>query len=134
MTNPRMTVVAVLSDLMFTVKIQDAAKRAGLTAVFVKSRPEALALAQEGPAVLILDLNDTKAEPLALIEELKSNEETSGVEVVGFVSHVQLDLRQAAQDKGCDLVIARSAFSQNLPALLGRYAGVGATKDPEPAN
>ncbi len=129
-----MTVVAVLSDLMFTVKIQDAAKRAGLTAVFVKSRPEALALAQEGPAVLILDLNDTKAEPLALIEELKGKEATRGVELVGFVSHVQADLRQAAQEKGCDVVIARSAFSQNLPALLGRYAEAGTTKGPGPAN
>jgi hypothetical protein len=35
---------------------------------------------------------------------------------------VQADLKQAAQQKGCDTVIARSAFSQNLPTILKRYA------------
>ena len=128
MTNPSKTVVAVLNDLMFTVKIQDAAKRAEMSCVFVKSRSEALALAREGPAVLILDLNDSKAEPLALIAELKADEATKGIELVGFVSHVQADLRQAAQNAGCDVVMARSAFSQNLPALLGRYNEAATTK------
>ncbi len=53
---------------------------------------------------------------------LKSNSSTSGITLLAYVSHVQLDLRQAAQDKGCDMVIARSALSQNLPAILMRYA------------
>jgi hypothetical protein len=31
---------------------------------------------------------------------------------------VQTDLIQAARESGCDRVMARSAFSQNLPAIL----------------
>ena len=59
-------VVAVLSDLMFTVKIQDAAKRAGLDAVFVTSQENALAQARDNPALVVLDLNYAAVEPVEL--------------------------------------------------------------------
>jgi CheY-like chemotaxis protein len=122
MTNSKKTIVAVLNDLMFTVKIQEAAKRAGLNVVFVKSQPEALEQAKENPAVIILDLNMSSLEPLDTIARLKSNEQTSKISLLGYVSHVQGDLKLAAQQQGCDTVIARSAFSQNLPTILRRYA------------
>ena len=122
MAESKKKILGVMSDLMFMVKIQDAAKRAGLDSVFVKSRPEAVAQATEKPAVIILDLNYAAGEPLELISALKESEETRGIELVGFVSHVQVDLRQAAEEKGCDVVVARSAFSQNLPGMLERYA------------
>jgi PleD family two-component response regulator len=120
--NSKKKVVAVLNDLMFAVKIQEAAKRAGLEPVFVKSLDQALAQARQKPALIILDLNDVAVEPLDVIVALKENEETRAIHLVGFVSHVQADLKKAALEKGCDLVIARSAFSQNLPAILRRYA------------
>ncbi len=122
MTNPRKRIVAVVSDLMFMVKIQEAAKRAGLDVVFTKSREDALAQAQLQPAVMILDLNGTSVDAIELIGVLKAQSETKEVDLIGYVSHVQADLKQAAQKKGCDTVIARSAFSQNLPAILKRYA------------
>jgi CheY-like chemotaxis protein len=122
MTNTKKKVVAVLSDLMFTVKIQEAAKRAGMEPVFVNSQKDVLMQAKEKPAVMIFDLNNAGIAPLDVISELKSNEETSKVSLVGFVSHVQAELKQAAQQKGCDVVIARSAFSQNLPTILRQYA------------
>lgn len=115
-------VVALLSDLMFTVKIQDAAKRAGVDVVFVKSERDAVAQAKQNPAVIILDLNNTAVDPLHVIGELKNDSETSEISLLGYVSHVQADLRQAALEKGCDTVLPRSAFSQNLPAILKRYA------------
>ena len=122
MTNSKKTVVAVLNDLMFTVKIQEAAKRAGLNVVFVKSQEAALERAKENPAVIILDLNTSSVEPLDVIAQLKSDEQTSKISLLGYVSHVQGDLKLAAQQKGCDTVMARSAFSQNLPTILRRYA------------
>lgn len=122
MTNGKKKIVAVLSDLMFTVKIQEAAKRAGLEVVFVKSQEAALAQAKENPAVMILDLNTTAMDPLEMISKLKGDSETSKISLLGYVSHVQGELKQAAQEKGCDTVIARSAFSTNLPSILRRYA------------
>lgn len=122
MTVSSNTVVAVLNDLLFTVKIQEAAKRVGLTPVFVQSQTDALRLAKEKPTVVILDLNYAAVEPLQLIAALKASDETRDVRLVGYVAHVQTDLRQAAAEAGCDVVVARSAFVQNLPALLGRGA------------
>jgi CheY-like chemotaxis protein len=115
-------IVAVVSDLMFTVKIQEAAKRAGVEPVFVKSENEALAEAKQHPAVIILDLNNSTLKPLDVIAKLKNDEATSKVKLLGFVSHVQADLKEAAEEKGCDVVMPRSAFSQNLAAILKRYA------------
>ena len=115
-------VVAVVSDLFFRVKIQEAAKRAGLEITFVQSQAEALTQAQSQPALIILDLNDATTEPLNTIEKLKGGEETRNISLLGYVSHVQTDLIQAAREQGCDVVMARSAFSQNLPGILSRYS------------
>lgn len=122
MADQKKRIVAVLSDLMFRVKIEEAAKRAGFEAVFVQTQQDALARAKENPAVIILDLNHSAVEPLDTISKLKNDVETSKVNLLCYVSHVQADLKKAAQAAGCDQVIARSAFSQNLPAILGRYA------------
>ena len=122
MTNPKKKVVAVLNDLMFTVKIQEAAKRVGLEVVFVKSHEDAMTKAKDNAAIIILDLNTSAVEPLNIITELKNDTETSNIDLLGYVSHVQADLKHQAQAKGCDMVIARSAFSQNLPTILRRYA------------
>jgi CheY-like chemotaxis protein len=113
-------VVAIVSDLMFMAKIQDAARRAGLDPVFVKTPQDALDRAREHPAVIIIDLNNAAAEPLETIQKLKTNPQTQSIKLVGFVSHVQAELRHAAEEKGCDVVVARSAFSQNLPAILSQ--------------
>jgi CheY-like chemotaxis protein len=103
---------------MFTVKIQDAAKRAGVQVVFVTSQENAVAQARENPALIVLDLNYAAIGPLDLIRKLKQEEITAKIHLLGFVSHVETDLIQAARDSGCDRVMARSAFSQNLPAIL----------------
>jgi PleD family two-component response regulator len=118
MTNANGRVVAVLDDLMFLVKIQEAAKRAGMEATFVKSQSEALNQAKLVPALMILDLNYKAAEPLDLITRLKSEEETKNVRLLGYVSHVQIGLRQEAEKRGCDQIVARSVFVENLPKLL----------------
>jgi CheY-like chemotaxis protein len=122
MQNQKKKIVALLSDLMFTVKIQDAAKRAGLDAIFVKTSDEAMERAKEKPEIIILDLNTNNVEPLGVIERLKADDETRTISLLGYVSHVQADLKHAAQEKGCDIVMARSAFSQSLPLILKRYA------------
>jgi len=107
---------------MFTVKIQDAAKRAGTDVVFVTSQQNAITQARENPVLIVLDLNDAAIDPLDLIRKLKQEETTAKIQLLGFVSHVQTDLIQAARDNGCDRVMARSAFSQNLPAILAELA------------
>jgi CheY-like chemotaxis protein len=118
-------IVGVLEDLFFMVKINESAKRAGLQAEFVKSEQDALdkATAADRPVVMILDLNFSGIDPVSLIRKLKADESAKDVSLIGFVSHVQGELKQQAQEAGCDMVLARSAFSQNLPAIFKRHAG-----------
>jgi CheY-like chemotaxis protein len=119
---PTRKVLAVLEDLFFTVKINEAAKRAGLPVQFVKSERDALDAAAEQPAVVVIDLNCTCLDPLQLIRSIKAKPELSSISLVGYVSHVQGELKLQAQQAGCDMVLARSAFSQNLPQILKRHS------------
>jgi len=117
-------VLAVVSDLFFSVKIADAAKRAGMTLEMVKDPHEVMLKAKEKPSVIIFDLNFEDAQPLDLIAKLKTGAEFKGVSLIGYLSHVQGELKQAAQEAGCDMVMAKSAFSQNLNQILKRHSGV----------
>jgi PleD family two-component response regulator len=116
-------VLAVLSDLFFSVKITDAAKRAGLALEFVKDAKEVVEKATHlRPSLIIFDLNFETVAPLTLIATLKGSPATKGVSLIGYLSHIQGELKHAAQEAGCDMVMARSAFSQNLPQIFKRHA------------
>jgi len=118
-------ILAVVEDLMFTVKIADAAKRAGLDVEFVKSEHDVIEKAtHEKPLLIILDLNFSAVEPLKLISKMKSDGAMKQISVIGYLSHVQGELKQQAQEAGANIVMARSAFSQNLPQILKRHSGV----------
>ena len=116
-------VLAVVSDLFFSVKINDAAKRAGLAVEFVKDEHEVLVKAKAKPTLIIFDLNFESVNPLDIIAKLKGNAELKNISVIGYLSHVQGELKQKAHDAGCDMVLARSAFSQNLQQILKRHSG-----------
>jgi PleD family two-component response regulator len=118
-------ILAVVEDLMFTVKISDAAKRAGLEVEFVKSERDVIEKAtEEKPLLIILDLNFNAVQPLQLISRMKSDGEMKQISVIGYLSHVQGELKQQAQEAGANIVMARSAFSQNLQQILKRHSGV----------
>jgi PleD family two-component response regulator len=118
-------ILAVVDDLLFTVKIGDAAKRAGLDAEFLKTEQDVLEKAEtERPLLIILDLNANSVQPLKLIGKLKGNGDLKQISLIAFLSHVQGELKQQAQEAGANMVMARSAFSQNLQQILKRHAGV----------
>ena len=118
-------ILAVVDDLLFTVKISDAAKRVGLEVEFLKSERDVVEKAtQEKPLLIILDLNNNSVDPLKLISKLKTSGDLKSISLIGYLSHVQGELKQKAHDAGANIVMARSAFSQNLQQILKRHAGV----------
>jgi PleD family two-component response regulator len=124
-TREKKKILAVVDDLLFTVKISDAAKRVGLDVQFLKSEHDVLEkAAHEKPLLIILDLNNSSVEPLDLISRLKSDKNLKQISLIGYLSHVQGELKQKAHDAGANIVMARSAFSQNLQQILKRHAGV----------
>ena len=114
-----------IDDLFVTAKIQETARKLGVKVEFVKGDKEATARITdapeaERPKLLVFDLNNLNAKPLSLIPKfkLKFKKATS---IIGFLSHLQGDLKLKAVEAGCDTVMPRSAFSQSLPNLLRRY-------------
>ena len=118
-------ILAVVSDLFFSVKLTEAARRNGLALEFVKQPQDVLEKANGKPSLIVFDLNFDAVGPLDVIRSLKANPHTKGISLLGYLSHVQAELKQQAQEAGCDMVMARSAFSQNLPQIFKRHAGIG---------
>ena len=116
------TVLAVVSDLFFSAKINEAAKRAGITLEYVTTEKDLLEKAKTNPMLIIFDLNFDAVRPLKLIGKLKGNAELKHISLLGYLSHVQAELKLKAQETGCDMVMPRSAFSMNLPQILKRHA------------
>jgi DNA-binding NarL/FixJ family response regulator len=116
-------IFAFVDDLFFQAKIQETARKLNVKLEFVKSEADLsdrLKLnGEEKPSLIIFDLNNASVKPLTLIPKLKSKLKKTSV--IGFLSHVQGDLKQKAHEVGCDMVLPRSAFSQNLPQLLRRH-------------
>jgi hypothetical protein len=122
-----------IEDLFFIAKIQETARKLGVKVAFVKNEKEAISALTTGeeedrPGLIVFDLNNANAKPLTLIPKLKAKLKRS-TSIVGFLSHLQGDLKAKAVEAGCDTVMPRAAFSQNLPNLLRRY---GMEEEEEP--
>jgi CheY-like chemotaxis protein len=117
-------IFAFVDDLFFLAKIQETARKLNVKVEFVKNDKELMERVEqngeEKPSLIIFDLNHNTVKPLSLIPKLKSRLK-KGTSIIGFLSHVQGDLKQKAHEVGCDMVLPRSAFSQNLPQLLRRH-------------
>jgi CheY-like chemotaxis protein len=110
--------VALVDDLFFLAKIRETAKALGVTVAAVDPRRGAVAIAEAQPQAIFLDLNSRGFPALDWIQALKFDPATRAIRIVGFASHVQEQLISDARAAGCDSVMARSAFTQQLPNLL----------------
>jgi hypothetical protein len=114
-----------IEDLFFLAKIQESARKLGVKVEFVKGDKETLARLTEmpedqKPALLVFDLNNVAAKPMTWIPKYKAKLKKA-TSIVGFLNHLQGDLKLKAIEAGCDTVMPRSAFSQSLPNMLRRY-------------
>ena len=112
-----------IEDLFFQAKIQETAKKLGVKVEFVKGEKETISRiteATEPPTLLVFDLNNLNAKPMTLIPKFKTKFKKA-TSIIGFLNHLQGDLKMKAIEAGCDTVMPRSAFSQSLPNLLRRY-------------
>jgi len=118
-------IYAFVDDLFFLAKITETARKLGVKVEFVKTEKDVFErMGEEGndkPSLIIVDLNNLNAKPLTVIPKLKSKLKKD-TNILGFVSHVQGELKLKATEAGCDVVLPRSAFSQNLAQLLRRHA------------
>ena len=104
---------AVVVDLFFIGKITSFAKAAGSKVVFLDSYEHLIeAVEDKKPEAVLVDLNGPLT--LAHLDHIKSR---YSVKIIGYLPHVQADLKQRAQ-KVCDQVMPQSEFSNNLVKIL----------------
>src|SRR5687768_4429506 len=112
-------ILAVLDDLLFTSKIRNAAVHAGMPVRFARSSADALAeMRQAVPSLVIFDLNSARTEPLATLAAMKKDSALAAIPTLGFASHLQSDVINAAKSAGMDEVLARSAFAMRLGEII----------------
>jgi PleD family two-component response regulator len=112
-------ILAVLDDLMFTSKIKTTAAQLGIPVTFARSADAALeAMRTSPPALVIFDLNNARTAPLAVVAGMKQDPALAAVRTVGYASHVQVDVINAARAAGVGEVLPRSAFTQQLADIL----------------
>ena len=120
----KQTVLVAVDDLFFSSKITETAKQLGISLLFARSQDEVIARAlTDKPALIIVDLNSTRCNPVETIGQIKDDADLRHIPIVGFLSHVQADLKVKATMAGCDRVMPRSVFTTYLPKILSEYSG-----------
>jgi len=108
-------IAALIDDLFFQMKVLETAKHLGIE-FKVATSPDALLQLLDPPTKLVIvDLN-SRNQPVATIQRLRATQKE--LRVVAFLSHVQTELAAQARAAGCSEVMPRSAFTQNLAAIL----------------
>jgi len=119
--------IVLIDDLFFQAKLLETAKLTGISLQTVATSEQLLKAAAANPAALVIvDLNARQGS-LDAVEQLCKENLEPGVEsigpgnprrVIGFLSHVQTELAERARAAGCQDVMPRSKFTQNLAAIL----------------
>lgn len=116
-------IIIAVRDMFFAARIRGTAERLGLSPAFASSADHLLEWARtEKPHLIIFDLNDARYRPLETIRQLKADGDLADIQLIGYLSHVQVDLHRRAREAGCDQVLTKSAFTQRLPEILSLMA------------
>jgi CheY-like chemotaxis protein len=108
-------------DLMFVSRITGEARAQGLTVKSARSIDQLLAFArQETPSCVLLDLAFPGLELSDLFQRL-AEECPARPRVVAYGSHVDTERLRAARSAGCDPVLPRSKFVEELPKALPQW-------------
>ena len=116
--NAGMHVLAVITDLMVQSRVAEQAKRRGWEVSFADTPGrlrDALA-AHEGPVVV-----DLHAQGVDWREAVRLAKERS-LPLLAFGRHTEASLLREACDAGCDRVVPRSTFVEEMPALIEELA------------
>jgi PleD family two-component response regulator len=112
-------ILAVLDDLLFTSKIKNAAAPIGTAVRFARSSTDALSeMRKSVPSLVIFDLDSSCTGPLATLAEMRKDSALGAIPTIGFASHLQSDVINAARAAGIDEVLTRSAFTLRLGDII----------------
>jgi CheY-like chemotaxis protein len=113
--------ILLSDDLIFASRITGTARAQGLEMKTARTVEQVRQMASAGPpACVIVDLHHPGLDLAALVREIKNAEPCT---IVGFGSHVAATLLQEARVAGCDVVLPRSKFVEELAEALPKWYG-----------
>jgi predicted metal-dependent hydrolase len=141
-------IAGFVADLMFAVKIEEAASRLGYRVQWIENAaqiappdtgtpegqiaehlvgPGAVLLDRLTlwlPALIIFDLGNQAVPWREWVVLIKTSPATRRIPVICYGPHVEADALRAARSAGADIVLPRSRFARELPELIQRHARV----------
>ena len=113
----RMSAILLSDDLIFTSRVTGTGRDHGLAVATARSAADVLILARtKTPTCVIVDLANSTLDLPALVTGLESLPRRP--RIVAYGSHVDAASLQAARAAGCDVVLPRSRFVEELPTAL----------------
>lgn len=101
-------IIALVKDLFFQVMISDTAKMNNIKLEILDDINKV-----DHVDLLIIDLEDFGTDG---IDKIKIK--NPGVKIIGYLSHIQFELKTKAKEAGFDLVLPKSEFSKKLLDIL----------------
>src|SRR5215831_14570302 len=120
-----MTPSAILlsDDLIFTSRVVGTGRDLGLPIRTARNVDAVLKLSQQqNPTCVIVDLSNPGLRIAELIAGLGAL--TTRPRIVAYGSHVDTATLRAAREAGCDVVLPRSKFVEELPNVLPAWLAV----------
>jgi len=99
--------------MFFQAKIRAVAEAVGAQISFPRTKEALLEKARQADLVIV-DLQNQKIDPLSLPSEL------GAIRLLGFFSHVEVELQRSAVAAGYEQVMPRSVFVRDLAGILSK--------------
>jgi len=109
---PDVIALSLIADLLFSVQVEDAARRLGFRVATVSMPDKAIAALRQGRASLfILDLTAAGDQVTEVVRAARTA--PYPVAILAFGPQADRQAQQAALDAGADLAVAKSRFSRD---------------------
>lgn len=118
-------VLALIPDLLFGSRMQGSLTAAGHEVELIGGESALRGRLADGAAaaaVLVVDLTNEDLDGARIVESLSGEGELKQTRTLGFFSHVDVHVRERAEQAGFDLVVARSRIAREGAALVARLA------------
>ena len=117
------TILLVIPDLIFGVRVADTARALGFTPV--ETSLAQLPRAASGDVALVVIDMSQQDDWQAAIRALKADPATAHIPVLAYGPHVDVAASRAALAAGCDRLVTRGKLMAELPQLLQATARTG---------
>lgn len=115
----RRSVFALIEDMFFAAKLRAVADELQIDLRLSRDGSKFFEMGEIlKPDLIICDLHNARTDPFEFAAAVKNDERLHRVPLVGFFSHVNVELQRRAIGEGYDKVMPRSAFTKQLPQIL----------------